>query len=323
MRHGTSASTLGLVMNAITTRKPLLIVSADPLNPRRPDAHFVAEADAAARAGFEIALFSYEQLHAGDASRAIRQIAPSSGPIALLRSWMLRVEHYAELFDALLRKGVRLINAPAAYRICHELPSAYVWIAGHTPATVWVAREQIADTESIVAALRPFGDRPVILKDFVKSLAHAWAEACFIPAASDRAAIERVVARFLALRGDDLQGGLVFRAYEPFAQAAAPVSSRPVVREYRRYVLDGQVIETVPYWDGADGHEPLPPAELFADVLAQIPSRFFTIDMAQRDDSVWRIIELGDGQVAGLLPLIDVHRFYRSVHQALQEHADG
>jgi hypothetical protein len=308
-------------MNAITTRKPLLIVSADPLNPHRPDAHFAAEVDAAARAGFEIALFSYEHLHAGDASSAIRQVAPTPGRNALLRSWMLSVEHYAELFDALLRKEVRLINAPAAYRTCHELPSAYPWTAAHTPATVWIAREQIADTDTIMAALRPFGDRPVILKDFVKSLAHAWAEACFIPAASNREAIESVVARFLALRGDDLQGGLVFRAYEPFVQAAAPASSRPVVREYRRYVLDGQVIATVPYWEGADGHTPLPPAELFADILAQIPSRFFTIDVAKREDGAWRIIELGDGQVAGLLPLIDVHRFYRSVHQALQQRA--
>src|SRR6266545_5022380 len=268
------ASALELIIDAITTCKPLLIVCADPLNQRRPDAHFAAEADAAARARFEIALFSYEEVHTNDAYRAIRQIAPTPGRFALLRSWMLRTEHYAE-------------------------------IAAHTPATVWIAREQIADTDAIMATLRPFGDRPVILKDFVKSLAHAWAEACFIPAASDRATVERVVARFLALRGDDLQGGLVFRAYEPFAQAAAPVSSRPVVREYRRYVLDGQVIETVLYWDGADGHAPLPPAQLFADVLVQLPSRFFTIDVAEREDGVWRIVELGDGQVAGLLPLID------------------
>jgi len=317
------ASALELIIDAITTCKPLLIVCADPLNQRRPDAHFAAEADAAARARFEIALFSYEEVHTNDAYRAIRQIAPTPCRFALLRSWMLRTEHYAELFDALLRKGVRLINDPAAYRTCHELPSTYAWIAAHTPATVWIAREQIADTDAIMAALRPFGDRPVILKDFVKSLAHAWAEACFIPAASDRATVERVVARFLALRGDDLQGGLVFRAYEPFAQAAAPVSSRPVVREYRRYVLNGQVIETVLYWDGADGHAPLPPAQLFADVLVQLPSRFFTIDVAEREDGVWRIVELGDGQVAGLLPLIDLNRFYRSVHQALREHADG
>jgi hypothetical protein len=172
---------IDIAMDEITSCKPLLIVCADPLNPRRPDAHFAAETDAAARAGFEIALFSYEQLHANDASSVIRHIAPSPGRIALLRSWMLRTEHYADLYDALLRKGVRLINGLAAYRTCHELPSAYAWIAAHTPATVWVAREQIADTDAIMAALRPFGDRPVILKDFVKSLAHAWAEACFIP----------------------------------------------------------------------------------------------------------------------------------------------
>ncbi len=75
-------------MDGITTGKLLLVICADPLNERRPDAHFAAEADAAVRAGFEIALFSYEALYAGDSYSAIRQIAPSADRIALLRSWM-------------------------------------------------------------------------------------------------------------------------------------------------------------------------------------------------------------------------------------------
>ena len=55
-----------------------------------------------------------------------------------------------------------------------------------------------------------------MLKDFVKSRKHEWAEACFIPSASDRASVERVVRRFLELQDDDLSEGLVFREFVEF-----------------------------------------------------------------------------------------------------------
>jgi hypothetical protein len=297
---------------------PQLIVCADPLNPRRPDAHFADEVLAAAGAGFAIGLFDYEQLvRDGDAAGAVRRVAPGDRVPALLRSWMLRIEHYTALYDALADTGVRLINSPNAYRTCYELPAGYGWIAGHSPAAVWLPLPQARDLNAIMVALAPFGDQPVVLKDFVKSLAHAWDAACFIPLASDRTAVEQVVDCFLALRGEDLQGGLVFRAYERFALAAPHLVGRPQVREYRQYVLDGQVIAAAPYWDGADMHEVLPPPDVFADVLACIPSRLFTLDVAQRDDGVWRIVELGDGQVAGLLPHVRRDQYYRSIASIL------
>jgi hypothetical protein len=50
----------------------------------------------------------------------------------------------------------------------------------------------------------------------VKSRKHEWAEACYIPSAADRQQVECVVTRFLALQGDDLNKGLVFRVYATF-----------------------------------------------------------------------------------------------------------
>jgi hypothetical protein len=51
---------------------------------------------------------------------------------------MLRSEQYASLYAALLDRNVRLINDPAAYRHCHELPESYECIAKCTPGTVWL-----------------------------------------------------------------------------------------------------------------------------------------------------------------------------------------
>jgi ATP-grasp domain, R2K clade family 3 len=45
----------------------------------------------------------------------------------------------------------------------------------------------------------------------------------------------------------------------------------------------------------------MPAPETFRAIAAAIGSRFFTMDVAQRqDDGAWQIVELGDAQVAGL-----------------------
>ena len=46
-------------------------------------------------------------------------------------------------------------------------------------------------------------------------------------------------------------------------------------------------------------------------------SRFFTMDIAKRVDSDWMIVELGDGQVAGLPDRADTGAFYQALAQRL------
>jgi ATP-grasp domain, R2K clade family 3 len=82
----------------------------------------------------------------------------------------------------------------------------------------------------------------------VKSRKHPWASACYIHSAADSAAVERVVRRFLELQGDDLNEGLVFRAFvslEPLAIHAR--SAMPLTKEWRIFLLDGAPILTAEY----------------------------------------------------------------------------
>ena len=140
------------------------IFCADPLSPRVPDAAYQEEADAAGAAGFGVDLISFERLvHEGDATAAVRRVVPARSPeLAVYRGWMLRAEQYTALYDALLRLDIHLINTPGAYRICHELPSSYPLIAGHTPATVHVSLPDCLDLDAVMAALGPFDDRPLM-----------------------------------------------------------------------------------------------------------------------------------------------------------------
>jgi ATP-grasp domain, R2K clade family 3 len=289
-----------------------IIFCADPLAPRAVDQAFADEAQAA-DAGGVYDLISYERLSRGqDAAAAVRHITLATTPeLAIYRGWMLRAADYRALYDALLDRGLQLINTPDAYRICHHLPESYPLIADITPATIWLPLEACDDFDQIISALAPFGDRPLILKDYVKSRKHDWFDACYIPSATDRRAVERVVGRFLELQGDDISEGLVFREYVAFQPIGMhPQSGMPLTREHRLFFLDDALLADTPYWE-ADIDDPIsPPIEHFGQVAARVPSRFFTMDVAQRLDGTWMVVELGDAQVAGLLERMDVAAFY-------------
>ena len=133
-------------------------------------------------------------------------------------------------------------------------------------------------------------------------------EACFIPSAADMDGVEAVVSRFLELQGDDLAQGLVFREYVTFVPLATHSrSGMPLTREYRIFWLDGD-------YAGSE-----PPRATFRPVAAEIASRFFTMDVAQRaEDDAWQIVERGDGQVAGIPERTDVIQFYEALAQHLR-----
>jgi len=293
-----------------------LLFCSDPLIPRQPDSAFAREAAAAQNLGLSFALIDFEALtHGHDALQAIRRVPlPSANSPSIYRGWMLKPAVYAALFDALLAKGVRLINDPVAYKHCHYLPDSYTKIEVHTPRSVWLSMAENPTIDKIMRAIEPFGNTPIIVKDFAKSRKHEWFEACFIHSATDRIAVERVVARFIELQEDDLNEGLLFREYvefEPLAQHDK--SGMPLTKEFRFFFLDGEPIMVTKYWDQGDYRDASPPIEHFSEIAKGVASRFFTMDVAKRRDGDWMIIELGDGQVAGLPENADVEKFYLSL----------
>ena len=112
------------------------------------------------------------------------------------RGWMLVLADYRRLYDALHKRGVELVNDPDAYRRGHHFPASYPAIEGMTPRSAWLPVDRL-DIDAAVDLVATFGDRPVIIKDYVKSRKHEWAEACFIPHARDRQAARRVVENFI------------------------------------------------------------------------------------------------------------------------------
>jgi hypothetical protein len=297
----------------------LVLFCSDPRDRRRPDDQYVGEAETAARLGTSCAVVDHDAVERGDMDRAVRHVPDQPHPVTgVYRGWMMTAARYAAFYHALAGRGVRLVNDPAAYAHCHHLPESYPVIEGHTPRTVWLPGRGEFDRDTVMDLLRPFGDAPVVVKDYVKSQKHAWAEACFIPSAADRGQVERVVRRFLELQGPDLAGGLVFREFVEFEPIGRhPRSGMPLTREYRLFFLDGRPLLVTPYWEGAAYEGKGPPVGQFATLAARVGSRFFTMDVARTRGGGWLVVELGDAQVAGLPDGADVGAFYRGLADGL------
>jgi ATP-grasp domain, R2K clade family 3 len=292
-----------------------LIYCCDPTLPARIDEAFAHEAAAASAAGLAYSTVSYEAIVGGDLTGALRRVQ-AGAELALYRGWMLTPSQYQQLHDGLSARGLRLINEPAQYRYAHWFPENYPDIEAFTPQSVCIPRAEL-DWNRLPERLALFGDRPLIVKDWVKSRKHEWDEACFIPSAADGAAVERIARRFIALQGDDWVGGLVFRAFESFAPLGTHAQSgMPLTKEFRIFYIDGLPIFDAPYWEGGDyGTLRAPTAQLDA-VAGRLRSRFFSLDVALRSDGVWRIVEMGDGQVSGLPDEVSAAPFYRGLAAA-------
>jgi hypothetical protein len=300
-----------------------VLFCADPLNARHPDESYRREAIAATDAGFGVDLIRIERLvDDADANGAIRSVRLAQGnETAFYRGWMLSPAQYSSLYSSLRARDITLVNTPEQYRHCHYLPHWYSTLEGQTPRSIWLHASELHEPGRLAAALAPFEASPLIVKDYVKSRKHDWAEACFIPAANDFAAVERVVHRFIELQGDALAEGLVFREFVALRSAGShPKSGMPLAQEYRLFFLDGRCLTVAEYWESTEyGGAELVPIDHFTALASRIASRFFTMDVALTHDGRWIVVELGDGQVAELPARVDAALFYRN----LVQRADG
>jgi len=292
-----------------------IIFPRDPMSDQNPDSMFIDEVAAATHAGLDFALVDYEALVTQkNAARSVRDIPahPDLEP-AVYRGWMLSAGQYAALYDALLSRGLQLITDARQYRHTQYLPESLYLIESLTPQTVWMRTDGDITYDVVMQLLLPFSGQPLILKDFVKAEKHYWKQACYITSSSDPIAVRNTIDYFMKLRGDDFEGGLVFREYidfEPLVER--PHGGMPLVKEYRIFYLNQMPFATIRYWDVADYDETdEPDLDLFNPIARQVRSRFFTMDVAQRTDGEWMIIELGDGQVATLPTTANFDAFYK------------
>jgi hypothetical protein len=293
----------------------IAIFCQSPFNSRKPDDLYQVGCEAARAAGMDVHLVDFEALIRDDnIEKALRAISKSSDSVAAVyRGWMMTPDQYLLFYNGLSALGVSLINQPEEYKHCHYLPEWLAELSNMTPETSVLPMKPGAQLtrEQIAQSLSAFGADAAIVKDFVKSEKHHWSEACCIPDASNSDQALGVAQHFLQLRGDDLQGGLVFRKFKSFRSVGThPKSLMPLTEEFRAFILDGKVMTVMNYWDEVEYPGVLPDFQTLLPAVARIPSRFFTVDFARLENGEWIIVELGDGQVSGLPDTADLKHFY-------------
>ncbi|RKE19145.1 ATP-grasp domain-containing protein [Streptomyces sp. TLI_171] len=296
---------------------PAVILPSDPLFARRVDPHFAWEAGLIRAAGGSHVLLDHDALLAGDVETAVGRVPPGSGPL-WYRGWMIPVARYAALAETLADRGCSLRTGPVEYATAHELPGWYRTFEPLTPASTWLPGTEW-DRAALAAAAEQLGGRgAAVVKDYVKSRKHEWAEACYVPDLADLDALERVVSRFAELQGDFLAGGLVLRRFEPFVRAADGRTE-----EARVWWLDGEPVLVGPHPD-CPASRVSPELSAVRPLVRQLGCRFVTTDLARRAggdrlssaDGEWRVVEVGDGQVSELPSGVDVEPLFRALLDA-------
>ena len=277
------------------------------------------EKKSAVNCGFNFSLISFEELTDGNIATALRFVKEAENKeLGIYRGWMLTPNQYRNLYDGLLKKNIELINSPAEYQYCHYLPDSYEKIETKTPKSNWTTE---LDNDSILKLTKEFGDSPIIVKDFVKSEKHNWEDACFIPNASDLDKVKLIVDKFIELRGNSLNEGLVFRQFEELEYLTEhSKSGMPLTKEFRIFFANKKIVKVFDYWDEGEYGETKPELDDFIEIAQEIESNFFTMDVAKKKNGDWIIMELGDGQVAGLPDNADRNEFYNKLKEnALQQ----
>lgn len=261
-----------------------LIVPSFPMMPKEVDDHFQREADAGKSLGLDVLRVDFDALLQGELLLSGRQEEGT----ALYRGWMMPTGIYRLFETGLAERGIVLKTDSLAYETAHMLPGWYPILAGLTPES-WYG-DTISQAEY-----------PAILKDHVKSLKHLWDSACFVP---DAEAFSSVSEEFLRVRAEQLQGGIVLRRYFPDLTGL----------EVRSWWYGGDLITTTQHPDAPDAELKRIPENLVEEIAERLEEgglkSFVSVDLAERENNEWTVIEAGDGQVSDLPENIDAEKFY-------------
>ena len=265
------------------------------LNSRGVDEAFEREYEAASRAGLEVMLFHQQ---AWDEKREIRLDVDKPG-CTLYRGWMMKPEDYRVFHDQLSDSGISLLTPPDGYEAMHIFPNVYKWLAEDTPKTLFFPLHARMDVEDIKEKLGEF-----LIKDYVKSAKNTDFPACFGTDTSP-AEFERWMQRFYEIRGELLTGGILAKQYVKLKKYGG------YTNEYRVFYLHGRLISVSRNSQQPDYAAAVPRS--LAEKYAMLPSPFYTVDYAEKEDGQWIVVEAGDGGVSGLSAGQDYEAFFRAV----------
>lgn len=219
--------------------------------------------------------------------------------IAIARAGAL--DDYTATYDELRAEGVRLVHDPDQNLRATRLPRWYPLLEDLTPRSVWF--EGPPDPHAIADAL----GWPIFMKG-ARQTSHHRRRLSFITGPDElRRALDEY-AQDPILRWQDV----VCRRLEPLRPVEDPDPERiPSSYEFRTFWWRGALVGCGRYWwQGVEyelaSDERGPALAIAAEAARRVDVPFLVVDIAQRADGAWIVIECNDGQesgYAGIAPL--------------------
>jgi hypothetical protein len=248
---------------------PHFLFPASPLNGRMIDEAFQDQAIALKQAGFNTSVMDV------DGGRIRPAVEP--GAVCVYRGWMMNIREYLDYETAVVANQATPITATNQYVTAHWLPNWYPILSRWTPQTEVFPLES-ASIANLTDACKQLGWAKFQIKDYVKSLKTAGGSVAIEPGQ-----VPEIVANMEKYRGT-IEGGICVRQWEEFFPHS----------ETRYFVINGRYF-------GQDIAFDTRAMRILDAIKERIPSPFWSVDIAQRRDGEFRIVEIGDGQVSDLV----------------------
>ncbi len=206
-------------------------------------------------------------------------------------------ERYEAIYQAALRRLVRLLNTPGEHLRALEFDRAYPLLAELTPPC------EVLSEGSEPLQWRAAGERldyPIFVRGAARSLKQAGWKACV---AENGEELEALIEGLFALPYR-ARGRVIVRRLVPLRYSRLSDEGFHLGREYRVFLLRERVLGYGYYREGWDALRDLNPDEetsvlaLAREAARRVQTPFLVVDIGQHEDGTWTVIEVGDAQFA-------------------------
>lgn len=219
---------------------------------------------------------------------------------------------YARVHACALERGPRLVNSPDEHRRILEFDHAYPRLQGLTPRSVVVE-----DVRGVAAAIEQLG-LPLFIKGTLLSRKFYGWKACVADTPGEA---EALVGRLLRV-SQLSRGRAVLRQLVPLRRTEQVLEGFPTSREYRLFLLRGQVVGLGYYWPFEDpfgaltGGDEAAVLDLAREAARRLEAPYVSVDVGQLQNGQWLVIESGDPQFSGV-GHISMATLYRKLREQL------
>ena len=274
----------------------IFLLPCDPLDSKKVDYDFQREFNAIVSLGFKVNLYDHDQLV--DHNIFISNIDNRNEKHSvILRSWMLKENQYDFLYKSLISSNLYLINTLEQYLNCHYYPNIYDKIKQFSPKSTWF--EDIS-LESIIYH-RDIMNCDIVIKDYVKSEKYS-SDLFMLDRHLSNEDFREKVNEFKLTSSKLFNKGIVFKEFLDLKKFGDKTN------EFRIFVYNKKIISVSQNTELGFGDTPN--LDFLNEIVESIDSNFYTIDLAELDNSSWIILETGDGSVSGLASGQDEFIFY-------------